>query len=213
MLKFWSFEYACFHHFPAFVIESFVKGPQETLVAQYTLEFISFYSGNQGVEREWKDQPASNCRIGENSRGQTAQRSIRELSIQFQREEKINISQPFVCIENPFPFSGWVLLFVPVTSCHCLIIHCTYLARSECAAQIEYHLVLRSETGNRIEIPFSVISRYLPHLTHVLPSVLLPDVPDVEDVDAAVLLHTDSGVCWHHVGPSGQDIIAPPPDN
>ena len=54
---------------------------------------------------------------------------------------------------------------------------------------------------------------WAPHLTHVLPGVLLPDVPDVEDVDAAVLLHTDPGVCWHHIGASGQNIIAPPPNN
>lgn len=116
-----------------------------------------------------------------------------EHSILVKRENK---HFSFHCIENPFPFSGRVFLFLPVTSCHSLIIHCTYLARSESAAQIEYHLVSRSETGNRVEIPsLSVITcHHLPHLAHILPGILLPDVPNVEDVDAAVLLHTDPGV-------------------
>ena len=77
-----------------------------------------------------------------------------EHSILVKRENKhFSFLVIFICIENPFPFSGRVFLFLPVTSCYSLIIHCTYLARSECAAQIEYHLVLRSETGNRVEIP------------------------------------------------------------
>ena len=57
-----------------------------------------------------------------------------------------------------------------------------------------------------------ITCHHLPYLAHILPGILLPNVPNVEDVDAAVFLHTDPGVCWHNIGASGQNIIAPPPD-
>ena len=146
-----------FHHFPWFGIESFVKGPQETKVAQlaqYKLEFISFYSGNQRVERGGEINWQATAASVKTQEDRLFNQGV-EHSISGKRENKhfsfLEIHLRWTL--SPFPFSGWVFLFLPVTSCHSLIIHCTYLARSECAAQIEYHLVLRSETGNRVEIP------------------------------------------------------------
>ena len=67
-----------FLHFPEFRHWKFCQRSSRdparfALLAQYKLEFISFYSGNRRVGREWRDQLASDCRIGENSSGQTVQ--------------------------------------------------------------------------------------------------------------------------------------------